>query len=189
MQPDAVIHDHGTFRILLRAMSRPGSVGQLSGHPEATCRHALLAGMLHCLMDNEVTHHVLDDPAGALSLEISRCTGSAATGPAACDFLIFPEGTSRGAVSQARRGTLEFPDKGATAVYLVERIEETGGRLKLSGPGIDGTVCPLISGPAESELGLLREANAEFPLGIDAMFLDRDGRILCIPRSTRIGVN
>ena len=187
MQTDTIIHDHAAFRVLLRAMSRPGSIGQLPRHREASGQRELLTGMLRSLIDNEVTFFVLDDPSERLSLKISRCTGSSRKESIAADFLIYPEGTSRGTVTGARRGTLEYPDSGATAVFLVEKLGETGGPVALQGPGINGTVHPLISGPAEAELALLRKANAEFPLGLDAIFLDRDGRVMCIPRSTRIG--
>lgn len=187
MPADTIIHDHATFRVLLRAMSRPGSVCQLPRHREASGQDALLAAVLRCLMDNEVTYYVADDAPDGLSLEIFRFTGSNRADIGMADFLIFPAGTSRGRLSGARRGTLEYPDKGATVVYLVERLGETGGEAAMHGPGINGTVRPLINGLVKAELGLLRAANAEFPLGLDAMFLDSDGRIMCIPRSTRIG--
>lgn len=187
MQTDTIIHDHATFRVLLRAMSRPGSVCQLPRQQEAPGQRGLLAGILRCLMDNEVTYYVADDAPDGLSLEIFRFTGSNRADIDTADFLIFPDGTSGGGLSGARRGTLEYPDKGATAVYLVEQLGETGSETELHGPGINGTVRPLIGGLDKAELGLLREANAEFPLGLDAMFLDTDGRIMCIPRSTRIG--
>lgn len=187
MQTDTIIHDHATFRVLLRAMSRPGSVCPLPHQREASGQAGLLAGMLRCLMDNEVTYYVADDPSDGLSLEIFRFTGSNRADIGTADFLIFPEGTSRGTLTDARRGTLEYPDKGATAVYLVERLGETGGEAAMHGPGINGTLRPVINGLAKDELALLREVNAEYPLGLDAMFLDTGGRIMCIPRSTRIG--
>jgi alpha-D-ribose 1-methylphosphonate 5-triphosphate synthase subunit PhnH len=187
MQRAAIIQDHATFRVLLRAMSRPGSIGQLPRHGEASGQQEMLVGMLRSLIDNEVGFFVLDDPSERLSLEISRSTGSVRKDSAEADFLIYPEGTSRGTVTGARRGTLEYPDSGATALYLVEKLAESGGPLALLGPGIDGCVRPAISAPAGAELALLREANAEFPLGLDAIFLDRDGQVMCLPRSTRIG--
>lgn len=189
MRTDTIINDHATFRVLLRAMSRPGSVCLLPSQPETSGRHGGLAGMLRCLMDHEVTHYAGDDESGDLSREILRVTGSSRAAMNTADFLVFPAGTSRDALAKARRGTLEYPDSGATVVFLVEELGETGGGTELHGPGIDGTARPLISGLAEAELGLLREANVEFPLGLDALFLDDGGRIMCIPRSTRIGVN
>jgi len=169
-------------------MTRPGSICQLPHHRAASGQRGLLAVMLRCLMDHEVTFYVMEKKSFGLSHEIFRCTGSNRADIDTADFLIFPEGTSRGTLTGAKRGTLEYPDIGATAVYLVEKLGETGGETEMHGPGINGTVHPMISGLAKTEFGLLREANAEFPLGLDALFLDTDGRIMCIPRSTRIGV-
>jgi alpha-D-ribose 1-methylphosphonate 5-triphosphate synthase subunit PhnH len=189
MQTDDIIHDHTTFRVLMRAMSSPGRVCQLPHHREVFEQRGLLAVVLRCLMDHEVTYFVSDDKSDGLSHEIFRYTGSNRADIDTADFLIFLEGTSRGALTGAKRGTPEYPDGGATVVYLVEKLGEMGGEVEMHGPGINGTVRPLISGLAKSEFGLLREANAEFPLGLDVLFLDTDGRIMCIPRSTRIGVN
>jgi alpha-D-ribose 1-methylphosphonate 5-triphosphate synthase subunit PhnH len=189
MYSDTIIQDHAMFRVLLQAMSRPGSVCLAPQASETTGRHDLLIKILRCLMDNEVTCHVFDDPGEDLYREIYRATCSSRVDLSTADFLIFSQGTSRGGVTAARRGTLEYPDSGATVVYLVDELGECDGEADLHGPGIDGTLRPLISGLAAGELELLRESNAEFPLGLDALFLDNNGRIMCIPRSTRIGVN
>lgn len=189
MRSDTIIQDHATFRVLLQAMSRPGSVCHVPQAGEAAGRHAQLINMLRCLMDNEVTCNVLDDPQNDLSREILRCTGSNQADSETADFLVFPQGTSRETLPAARRGTLEYPDCGATVVYLVDELCESGGEVELQGPGINGTLRPVINGLAAVELELLRQVNAEFPLGLDALFLDKHGRIMCIPRSTRIGVN
>ena len=189
MQTDDIINDHTTFRVLMRAMSNPGRVFRLPRHRDVLGQRGLLAEVLRCLMDHEVTFFVLDDKSNGLSQEIYRYTGSNPADLETADFLIFLEGTSRGALSGAKRGTPEYPDGGATVVYRVEKLAEMGGEVELRGPGIDGTVRPLIVGLAGTEFGVLREVNAEFPLGLDALFLDSDGGIMSIPRSTRIGAN
>jgi len=189
MKQDNITDDHTMFRILLRAMSRPGIVCQLSSHRQESGQRALLAVMLRCLMDHETTYFVMENESDGLSDEIFRHTGGNLADIDTADFLIFPEGTSRGTLTGAKRGTPEYPDIGATAVYLVEKLGELGGEMEMHGPGIDGTIRPLISGLAKAEISLLREANSEFPLGVDALFLDTEGRIMCIPRSTRIEGN
>jgi alpha-D-ribose 1-methylphosphonate 5-triphosphate synthase subunit PhnH len=185
MHSNDVIHGHAVFRVLLQAMSRPGKVYQLP-HAASEQHEGMLVGLLQCLMDNEVTYCVVADEPEALAGAVSRHTGSRQADPGTADFLIFRDGGSRGLVRDAKRGTLEYPDKGATAIYLVEKLGESGGGATLRGPGIDGVAQPVIEGLAAGELGLLREMNSEFPLGVDAVFLDRLGCITCIPRSTRI---
>jgi alpha-D-ribose 1-methylphosphonate 5-triphosphate synthase subunit PhnH len=189
MFEDTIIRDHAIFRLLLKAMSRPGTVWQMPRERRGMRPDELLGETLRCLMDNEVTCHVADDRPEALCDAICRATGSRPAGLGAADFVVFPAGTSRGSLAGVKRGTLEYPDQGATVVYLVEELGETGGIAELQGPGIEDRLRPLIRGLDAAETGLLREANAEFPLGVDALFMDRDGRIMCIPRSTRIGVD
>jgi len=187
MQSDAIIRDHAMFRALLSAISRPGSVCPLPYQGEVSGQSRLLGEMLHCLMDNEVTYYVVDIESVNLSDEIAGQTGARRADCATADFLIFPAGDSRGEVANARRGTLEYPDSGATVIYRVDELQETGGAAALHGPGIDGTVTPLIRGLATEELERLRDVNAEYPLGVDALFLDNRGSVMWIPRSTRIG--
>ncbi|MEA3544779.1 MAG: phosphonate C-P lyase system protein PhnH, partial [Thermodesulfobacteriota bacterium] len=60
---------------------------------------------------------------------------------------------------------------------------------RLSGPGIEDNIYPKIDGLAAQELNQLKEVNTEYPLGIDCIFIDQNGQLMCIPRSTRIGEN
>ena len=168
-------------------MSHPGTACQLTIPEPATGEPAPLIRLLGCLMDNEVTFSIIGDDTGTLAADISLHTGSSLTDISESDFIIAPRGTTDGELSRIKRGSLEYPDKGATLVYLVDEIADEGGAAELSGPGISGAVRPMFRGLAASELEGLREANAEYPLGVDAIFLDNNDRIACIPRSTRIG--
>jgi len=187
MKTAAIHEDHATFRVVLKAMSRPGTPCRLPVQESVTGEHARLIQLLSCLMDNEVSFTIVGDDGGTLATDLSLRTGSAQVDIDKSDFVIATGGTTSGLSSRIKRGTLEYPDGGATLVYLVDEIAEEGGTAELSGPGVNGTVCPLFIGLSASELRGLREINAEYPLGVDAMFLDTNGRIACIPRSTRIG--
>jgi len=187
MKTAAIHQDHATFRVVLQAMSRPGTPCRLPIQESVTGKHAQLIQLLSCLMDNEVSFTIVGDDGGPLATDLSHRTGSARVDIDKSDFVIATGGTTSGLSSRIKRGTLEYPDGGATLVYLVDEIAEEGGTAELSGPGVNGTVCPLFIGLSASELRGLREINAEYPLGVDAMFLDTNGRIACIPRSTRIG--
>jgi len=177
------IRDHFTFRVLLQGMSHPGRVFPLPGLPGEGSAAVELLG---CLMDNEVGFAVIGDR--DMEREIARHTDSRPVSLEDADFIIAQHGTTMGRLAHFRRGSLEYPDTGATVLYLVEVLSETAG-VVLSGPGIDGTTSLRISGLDPGEWQLFREVNSEFPLGVDAIFLDRSGNIACIPRSSRIGVN
>ena len=178
------IRDHSLFRTILMAMSHPGSVypvPELEDEPDAvTC-------LLGCMMDNEVGFAVIDDP--DLETRLAKQTCGRPAPVDAADFIIAPKGSTQGAIGRFKRGTLEYPDKGATVVYLVETLGYGNISFTLSGPGVDGEADLEISGFGWEELRNLRDVNIEFPLGVDALFMDSAGRIAAIPRSSQIGVN
>jgi alpha-D-ribose 1-methylphosphonate 5-triphosphate synthase subunit PhnH len=65
--------------------------------------------------------------------------------------------------------------------------EERQPAIALTGPGIREEILPgPIEGLRPRETEHLKELNGDFPLGVDAVFIDDAGRILCIPRSTNI---
>ena len=189
MTTAAIHRDHATFRVILQATSCPGKGFALPVSPENTSQQAAMIRMLGCLMDNEVTFTIIGDVDNIMADALAYHTGSTRTDVSEADFVLARQGATDGLLTTIKRGTLEYPDKGATVLYLIDDITDEGGAAALTGPGINGTVRPSFTGLAAGELAGLREANAEYPLGVDAVFLDKSGRIACIPRSTRIGGN
>lgn len=187
MKTAAIHQEHATFRVVLQAMSHPGTPCQLPGQESVSGEHAPLIQLLSCLINNEVSFAIVGDECGSLATDLTRHTGTPRSDIGESDFVIAARGTTAGLLSRVKRGTLEYPDGGATLVYLVDDIAGEGGAAELSGPGVNGTVRPLFIGLSAAELRRLRDINAEYPLGVDAMFLDTTGKIACIPRSTRIG--
>ena len=186
----AAIHrDHAIFRVILQATSHPGKGFELPVSGTCNDRQATLISMLGCLMDNEVTFSIIGDEGDSIADAITFRTGSFLVGISEADFVIASRGATDGLLELIKRGTLDYPDKGATLVYLIDRIADNGGSTALRGPGIDGVIQPLFSGLADTELTGLRKVNSEYPLGVDALFLDAHGRVTSIPRSRRIGVN
>jgi alpha-D-ribose 1-methylphosphonate 5-triphosphate synthase subunit PhnH len=179
---DPVLLGHAVYRPLLQAMSRPGTVWRLP----AEARSRPLVALLGAIADREVAFHVAAADDAALGREIAWATGARPAALEEADFVIFPWAESVGRALRARRGTLEYPDGGATLVYVIRRCAPEGGRAVLRGPGIRDAARPALEGLDPRELGWLREANAAFPLGVDAIFLDSDAQVICIPRSTRI---
>ncbi len=189
MKSAAIHHDHATFRVILQAMSHPGRTFALPFCGSPARDHAALIMTLGCLLDNEVTFSIIEDDDNRVADVISFHTGSVRVGISKADFVIAARGRTDGLLASMRRGTLEYPDTGATVIYLIDDIAGEGGRFAMSGPGIKGTIHPLFTGLATTEMNELREVNTEYPLGVDALFLDAHGRIACIPRSIRIGAN
>ncbi len=177
-----IIRDHRMYRVILTAMSHPGSVFPV---PELADTDAV-TDLLGCLMDSETGFSVIGDHETARAL--SHRTSARQVSETEADFIIATRGSTRGALRSLKRGTLEYPDQSATVVYQVEALGYGDLSLTLTGPGVDGETELQLMGMDVNEFRQLRDVNAEYPLGIDALFLDRAGRVAAIPRSTQTGV-
>lgn len=182
---DAVQDSQRVFRALLRATSRPGEIIVLPETGDGAVEVVLLT-----LLDVEVTFCVLG-PGGARELEerLLGATGTRAAPVEEAVFALIPGGDSDGAMLDLRRGTLEAPEKGATAIYGVKRLTENGPKtLTLSGPGVSGNRTLGVEGLSAEELEAIRESRAYYPLGVDVYLVDEAGSLVGLPRSTRIEV-
>jgi alpha-D-ribose 1-methylphosphonate 5-triphosphate synthase subunit PhnH len=81
-------------------------------------------------------------------------------------------------------GTFLDPHRGATVVLEAGRLEEAGP-LRLEGPGIDGSRT-LGVGMESGWVDERARRNAEYPLGLDLYLVDAAGRLVGLPRTTRI---
>jgi alpha-D-ribose 1-methylphosphonate 5-triphosphate synthase subunit PhnH len=183
---DKTIRNHTTFRVILSAMSHPGKVFRL---PQFDKEETAAVELLSCLFDNEVGVAVIGDH--TLAEELNRHTGCRLVPCKEADFVVIGNLASKVDLADVKRGSLEYPNNGATLVYLVDGLSEAEGGVVLEGPGVREPIPLRISGLAAGELSRLREANSQYPLGIDAIFFvpRRNGRVACIPRSSKIGEN
>jgi len=186
MESKKIIRDHITFRTILAAMSHPGKVYRL---PEFESEETAAVELLSCLLDNEVGVAVIGDP--ALESELVQYTDCRLVPANQADFIIVDHVADTAVLTGCKLGSLEYPDGGATIIYLVDGLSQSDGGVTLSGPGIDGSIALRINGLAGGELARLSDLNSGFPLGVDAIFFvrRRSGRIACIPRSSKIGVS
>lgn len=184
MNRDQTILEHEAFRNILQALSRPGTVHEVSR--SVSGREPALELVASCLLDAESSIASLRDDDAQLVTEICRLTGCVRTAPELADFVLAGSGATMGRISRLRTGDPDYPDQGATVIYLVDEIRPEGGAWSWKGPGIQTEIRPDIDGLGELELGSLRDINHSYPLGLDAIFLDRLGKIAALPRSTRI---
>lgn len=95
-------------------------------------------------------------------------------------------GDATAELDAAGRGTELEPELGATVV----RVVQEGGphvRVALEGPGVDGRLETSLP-CSRPELEARDRACAGYPLGIDLVFLQPDGGIQALPRTTRVRV-
>jgi alpha-D-ribose 1-methylphosphonate 5-triphosphate synthase subunit PhnH len=186
-----ILRQQANFRVLLTAMSRPGLVFHLAALSDNAVSPALMA-VAECLLDGEVTFATVPDKAGwALQQAIQITTGSQPGAVSRADFVFVHGACSQGAARLARRGRLEFADEGATLVYLTTSLSAKQPYplpVRFKGPGIarDDGLAPAMAGLSIAELSELSRINADYPLGVDALFVHPTGALMALPRSTRI---
>ncbi|GAB6987974.1 phosphonate C-P lyase system protein PhnH [Paenibacillus pini] len=172
-------------------------------------RHFIGVGLT--LLDQEVSFHVhgangengtVREDSLTLVQDLQLLTRSRTRGIEFADYVFVPSGGEPN-IDLCQRGELQNPDQSATIVYELEEIT-IGERdsvnmaqvdesvhsvhhriqLSLQGPGILGERMIQLHGLHESLLPKWQACNHEFPLGLDFIFVDRQGRACCIPRSS-----
>jgi alpha-D-ribose 1-methylphosphonate 5-triphosphate synthase subunit PhnH len=193
---DIVFDSQATFRIVLDAMARPGSIGLLTALDQRCPLpdYRPLTAVARTLLDHEVTFAVVAgtslEEATALSHYLAAATGSRSASPAEADYVITDGPLERGLLTCLKRGTLTFPDESATLIVLIPDFATADDTLTvtLTGPGIPGTLATRLPGFSAENLSERRVANAEVPRGVDLLLVDPTGRVMCLPRTTKVGV-
>jgi len=172
-QPErSEVRSNATFEALMWALARPGEPREL---PEPG-----LASIAEALVDLECVAYADGPELRRLIAETGAAVGEIAT----ADHVFLERlGDDVTPLTTLRCGDALYPDDGATVVIAAPI--ERGQRLRLRGPGIDGTL--------EISLGLpttfweLREALCSYPEGFELFIVD-GLRVVGIPRSSTIEV-
>ena len=176
-----------TFRTVMDAMARPGSVRRLAGIAALAPLSPSAAAIALTLLDYE-TPFWLDAPlAGASEVArfISFHTGAHLTAdPAGAAFAFVAEPAAAPPFATFAQGSLEYPDRSTTLVLQVTHLAESNG-MTLRGPGIAGTR-RLAASPLPADfLAQLAENRAQFPRGIDILLAANDA-VAGLPRSLHV---
>jgi|LGVE01.1.fsa_nt_gb alpha-D-ribose 1-methylphosphonate 5-triphosphate synthase subunit PhnH len=187
---DVIFDSQRIFRSLLDAMANPGRIitlPEIDIKPPAANRYPLLLFMT--LLDHEVSFCVMGGAQTQITGYLKTNTGSKESRLENSDFILVCGGSSHGLIRGARVGTLEYPDESATVIYDAGSIGYDGGDVlfELSGPGIADKRMIGTSGIEQNEIEDVL-AMRDYPLGLDLIFSDKAGRIVCIPRSTIVAV-
>jgi alpha-D-ribose 1-methylphosphonate 5-triphosphate synthase subunit PhnH len=179
------------FRVLVEAMSHPGRVYQLPAYQATDPWDTSLLAVTRTLLDHEATFAFIGENA-ALAEAVFATTKAPQVEVDDADYVIIEGNRSSGQIADAKRGSSAYPDQGATLIYV---LPESDGEptspctdIILSGPGIKEPFSPQLKGLSVEELTEIHYLNAEYPLGIDSMFLGGNAQVMCIPRSTKITI-
>jgi alpha-D-ribose 1-methylphosphonate 5-triphosphate synthase subunit PhnH len=185
---DKVLSAQATFRSVMDAMARPGSVQRIAavaGTPAAMMRGT--AAIALTLFDHD-TPLWLDPPMSETS-EVTKWlkfhTGAPVIADSSvCGFALIADPLALPALDCFAFGSNEYPDRSTTLILQVESLTE-GAALELAGPGIDGTVVVQAAIEPADLFERLAINAALFPRGIDVVLV-HDDSIVAIPRTTRL---
>jgi alpha-D-ribose 1-methylphosphonate 5-triphosphate synthase subunit PhnH len=185
---DKVLSAQTTFRSVMDAMARPGSVQRIAvaaGAPAAMMRGT--AAIALTLFDHDTRLWL--DPGMSGTSDVAKWlkfhTGAPVIADSSiCSFALIGEARTLPALDRFAFGTNEYPDRSTTLILQVESLMQ-GPALELRGPGIDGTAILQAAIQPPDLFERLAINAALFPRGIDVVLV-ADDAIVAIPRTTRL---
>jgi len=185
---DTVLSAQTTFRSVMDAMARPGTVRRVTagvGTPSSLMRGT--AAVALTLFDHD-TPIWLDRRMAAMP-DIARWLKFHSGAPviadcSVCSFALVGDGNELPALDRFSLGSNEYPDRSTTLILQVESLSE-GRVYELCGPGIDGTaILQALIEPDDLCERLAINAGL-FPRGLDVVLV-HDDAVVAIPRTTRL---
>jgi alpha-D-ribose 1-methylphosphonate 5-triphosphate synthase subunit PhnH len=184
---DPVHASQGTFRVVMEALARPGTVVSIPAIVWVPPLHPAAAAVALTLLDYETPVWLDQRLASAPGLNdwFRFHTGAATTADAGqAAFAFVADAVQAPPLDAFSLGTMEYPDRSTTLVLQVENFS-AGEHFTLSGPGIAGTQSFTVD-PVPSDFRAQLIANRErFPRGVDVILVTEDA-IAALPRSVRV---
>jgi alpha-D-ribose 1-methylphosphonate 5-triphosphate synthase subunit PhnH len=184
---DKVLSAQSTFRSVMDAMARPGSVQHIvaaAGTPAAMMRGS--AAIALTLFDHDTP--IWLDPAMSETSDVSKWLKFHTSAPVIADpsiasFALIGDPENLAALDRFAFGSNEYPDRSTTLILQVESLTQ-GPALELRGPGIDGMAILQASLQPHDLFERLAINKTLFPRGVDVVLVHGDA-IVAIPRTTR----
>jgi alpha-D-ribose 1-methylphosphonate 5-triphosphate synthase subunit PhnH len=185
---DKVLSAQSTFRSVMDAMARPGTVQRIvavAGTPAPMMRGT--ASIALTLFDHDTP--IWLDPRMSDTFEVTKWLKFHTSAPVVadssiCSFALIGDASVLPGLDRFAFGCNEYPDRSTTLILQVESLAR-GPTYELRGPGIDGTAnLQAAIQPADLFKRLAINA-ALFPRGIDVVLV-ADDAIVAIPRTTRL---
>jgi alpha-D-ribose 1-methylphosphonate 5-triphosphate synthase subunit PhnH len=185
---DKVLSAQSTFRSVMDAMARPGSlqrVAATAGTPAAMMRGT--AAIALTLFDHDTP--VWLDPSMAQTSDVAKWLKFHTSAPvigdsSICSFAIIGDAAALPDLDRFSFGSNEYPDRSTTLILQVDSLTQ-GSSFELRGPGIDGTAVLRASIEPSDLFGRLAINATLFPRGIDVVLV-HDDAMVAIPRTTRL---
>ena len=181
---DIVFDSLAVYRLILEAISNPTKIVNIKNYADKLFGdHTVFLAVAMTLLDNEVSFSTAGD--SLLSDEITPLTLAKREEVESADFVFISDPVNvKRVIESVKSGTLADPHKSATVI-----IRDDGApicRLLLSGPGINGHFEAVTTQTVRDAIILRNAQNYEYPQGIDLIFISEEGKLLAIPRLTRM---
>ena len=185
---DKVLSAQSTFRSVMDAMARPGSVQRIV--PMAGTAGPMMRGtaaIALTLFDHDTPLWL--DARMSESPDVLKWLKFHTGAPVVRDtsiasFALISDGGALLPLEGFAIGTNEYPDRSTTVIIQVERLD-AGPGFELRGPGIEGVAMLRASIKPFDLFERLRCNEMLFPRGIDVVLV-ADDAVVAIPRTTRV---
>ncbi|MCA1541890.1 phosphonate C-P lyase system protein PhnH [Bradyrhizobium sp. NBAIM32] len=185
---DKVLSAQSTFRSVMDAMARPGSVQRIvpmAGAPGPMMRGT--AAIALTLFDHDTPLWL--DARMAESADVTKWLKFHTGAPVVQDssvasFALISDGGALPSFESFALGTSEYPDRSTAVIIQVDSLA-SGRSFELRGPGIDGVATLQASIKPFDLFERLNMNEALFPRGIDVVLV-ADDAVVAIPRTTRV---
>jgi alpha-D-ribose 1-methylphosphonate 5-triphosphate synthase subunit PhnH len=185
---DRVLSAQSTFRSVMDAMARPGTVQRIV--PMAGTAGPMMRGtaaIALTLFDHDTPLWL--DARMAESAEMVKWLKFHTGAPVVQDssiaaFALISDGVLLPAFERFALGSSEYPDRSTTVIIQVGSLD-SGRSFELCGPGIDGVATLQASIEPFDLFERLRLNETLFPRGIDVVLV-ADDAVVAIPRTTRV---
>jgi alpha-D-ribose 1-methylphosphonate 5-triphosphate synthase subunit PhnH len=186
--PHSVLSAQSTFRAILNATARPGSIHSFSGVADAPSPLSPGAAAIAMALCDHDTPVWIDTglSASAPVREWLRfyCGCPIAQNPREAAFAFAAAPGALPPFEAFNPGTADYPDRSTTIVLQVQSFD-TGPLLTLTGPGIRDRVT-FRAYPLPADIAARLRANRElFPRGIDLMLVTNQA-VAALPRSVHV---
>jgi alpha-D-ribose 1-methylphosphonate 5-triphosphate synthase subunit PhnH len=185
---DKVLSAQSTFRSVMDAMARPGSVQRIAavaGTPATLMRGT--AAIALTLFDHDTP--IWLDAGMSATTDVAKWLKFHTSAPVIADssissFALIGDAQNLPALDHFAFGSNEYPDRSTTLILQVESLTQ-GNAFELRGPGIDGTAILQAAIQPPDLFDRLAINQALFPRGVDVVLV-HDDAIVAIPRTTRL---
>ena len=183
------VHDgQKVFRELLSAMANPGQIRRIGTQAEKfQGDYAPLLALGCTLLDNEEKMYVEKNP--RLSSELHNLTLCRESDLDRADYVFLSSEMNYGSMEQilknVKHGTYADPQESATIFLLCSAVEGEE-EMTLRGPGVDGELKLKVYPYIKKVISLRSDRELDYPLGVDLVFIDGNGKMIGVPRLVKI---